>query len=68
MVTENTKLLRRFILAMLSLFVIGSEGEIRAQPKDIVEGAKKDLDAEELWPFYARAEELGVPIIIHLAL
>jgi aminocarboxymuconate-semialdehyde decarboxylase len=25
----------------------------------------KDLDAEELWPLYAKAEELGVPIIIH---
>lgn len=25
----------------------------------------KDLDDEELWPFYAKAEELGVPIIVH---
>jgi aminocarboxymuconate-semialdehyde decarboxylase len=25
----------------------------------------KDLDAEEFWPFYAKAEELGVPIIFH---
>jgi aminocarboxymuconate-semialdehyde decarboxylase len=25
----------------------------------------KDLDAEELWPFYAKAEELNVPIIVH---
>jgi aminocarboxymuconate-semialdehyde decarboxylase len=25
----------------------------------------KDLDAEELWPFYAKAEELRVPIIVH---
>lgn len=24
-----------------------------------------DLDVEELWPFYAKAEELDVPIIIH---
>lgn len=26
---------------------------------------EKDLDAEELWPFYKKAEELGVPIIVH---
>lgn len=26
---------------------------------------EKDLDAEEFWPVYAKAEELGVPIIIH---
>jgi aminocarboxymuconate-semialdehyde decarboxylase len=25
----------------------------------------KDLDAEELWPFYRKAEELNVPIIVH---
>lgn len=25
----------------------------------------KDLDAEELWPFYAKAEELNVPIVVH---
>ncbi len=25
----------------------------------------KDLDAEELWPLYAKAEELNVPIIVH---
>jgi aminocarboxymuconate-semialdehyde decarboxylase len=25
----------------------------------------KDLDAEELWSFYAKAEELNVPIIVH---
>jgi aminocarboxymuconate-semialdehyde decarboxylase len=25
----------------------------------------KDLDAEEFWPVYAKAEELGVPIIFH---
>ncbi|HZA55851.1 MAG TPA: amidohydrolase family protein [Candidatus Udaeobacter sp.] len=25
----------------------------------------KDLDAEEFWPFYAKAEELEVPIIFH---
>jgi aminocarboxymuconate-semialdehyde decarboxylase len=25
----------------------------------------KDLDAEDLWPFYAKAEELRVPIIVH---
>ena len=25
----------------------------------------KDLDAEGLWPFYAKAEELNVPIIVH---
>jgi aminocarboxymuconate-semialdehyde decarboxylase len=25
----------------------------------------KDLDAQELWPFYAKAEELNVPIIVH---
>ncbi len=25
----------------------------------------KDLDAEEFWPFYAKAEEPGVPIIFH---
>jgi len=53
MTTKNTKLLRRFFLAMLSLFVIGSEGKIRAQPKDIVEGAKK----EGQLVFYA-----GIPI------
>lgn len=26
---------------------------------------EKDLDTEELWPFYAKAEELNVPIIVH---
>ncbi len=26
---------------------------------------EKDLDAEELWPFYKKAEELDVPIIVH---
>ncbi|MGH7772219.1 MAG: amidohydrolase family protein [Candidatus Binatia bacterium] len=26
---------------------------------------EKDLDAEELWPFYAKAEQLNVPIIVH---
>src|SRR5919108_2932604 len=26
---------------------------------------EKDLDDQELWPFYAKAEELGVPIIVH---
>jgi aminocarboxymuconate-semialdehyde decarboxylase len=25
----------------------------------------KDLDGESLWPFYRRAEELGVPILVH---
>jgi predicted TIM-barrel fold metal-dependent hydrolase len=25
----------------------------------------KDLDAEELWPVYAKAEELNVPIVVH---
>jgi aminocarboxymuconate-semialdehyde decarboxylase len=30
-----------------------------------VKGA--DLDAEELWPFYAKAEQLDVPIIVHPA-
>jgi aminocarboxymuconate-semialdehyde decarboxylase len=25
----------------------------------------KDLDAEQLWPFYAKAQELDVPIIVH---
>lgn len=25
----------------------------------------KDLDAEEFWPFFAKAEELGIPIIFH---
>lgn len=25
----------------------------------------KDLDAEELWPFYAKAQELNVPVIVH---
>jgi aminocarboxymuconate-semialdehyde decarboxylase len=25
----------------------------------------KDIDAEELWPFYQKAEELNVPIIVH---
>jgi hypothetical protein len=42
MTTKNIKLLRQFILAMLPLLVSGWEGEIRAQPKDIVEGAKKE--------------------------
>jgi iron(III) transport system substrate-binding protein len=53
MVTKNAKLLRQFSLAMLSLLVIGWEGEIRAQPKDLVEGAKK----EGQLVFYA-----GIPI------
>ena len=26
---------------------------------------EKDLDAEEFWPVYAKAEELGVPVIFH---
>jgi aminocarboxymuconate-semialdehyde decarboxylase len=26
---------------------------------------EKDLDDEELWPFYAKAEKLNVPIIVH---
>jgi aminocarboxymuconate-semialdehyde decarboxylase len=26
---------------------------------------EKDLDAEEFWPVYAQAEQLGVPIIVH---
>jgi aminocarboxymuconate-semialdehyde decarboxylase len=26
---------------------------------------EKDLDDQELWPFYAKAEELAVPIIVH---
>lgn len=26
---------------------------------------EKDLDDEELWPFYAKAQELDVPIIVH---
>lgn len=26
---------------------------------------EKDLDAEELWPFYAKAAELDVPIVVH---
>jgi hypothetical protein len=30
MTTKNTKLVQQFILAMLSLLVIGWEGEIRA--------------------------------------
>jgi hypothetical protein len=25
----------------------------------------KDIDVDELWPFYAKAEELKVPIIVH---
>jgi hypothetical protein len=41
MTTKNTKLLRQFTLPMLPLLVIGWEGEIKAQPKDILEGAKK---------------------------
>jgi hypothetical protein len=52
MTTKNTKLVQQFILAMLSLLVIGWEGEIRV-PKDIVEGAKKEAQLV----FYA-----GIPI------
>lgn len=26
---------------------------------------EKDIDAEELWPFYAKAEQFDVPIIVH---
>lgn len=25
----------------------------------------KDLDSEEFWPVYAKAEELGIPVIVH---
>ena len=25
----------------------------------------KDIDVDELWPFYAKAEELNIPIIVH---
>jgi hypothetical protein len=39
---KSKKRLRQFTLAMLPLIVFGWGGEIKAQPKEIVEGAKKE--------------------------